>query len=152
MKTDDQFIQDFNASHYYVNKVANWFQSRGIRARLFSHRLRPDVSKRELYRDDGDIEVTLRVGVKHRTNINFTTIEDYPFPTIFVDSVSSMDSNKSDLYGMTICSQDGKYMIIIPKSTMPQWKKTTVMDKRSNQECTFYEVDKHLCACVKLEG
>jgi hypothetical protein len=150
MKADQQFVEDFLDSNAYVNVVAYWLTSKGITARILPNKLRPDVKVRHKYYDQGDIEITMKVEVKHR-GFDFTTQADYPYPTILIDKAYNIRQKIKDLYAYAILSKSGEACAFVLKSTRKHWRKVEKFDNVAKENAVFYEVPKEYAAFVNIK-
>ena len=151
MKSDADFIKDFDASHKYVKMVADWFERKGIKTRKQEPQLRPTFETRGQYRDNGDFEIVLKVEVKHRCNIDFTCEVDYPYPTVFVDAAEKMDADRlKNLYGVFVLNKAGTVAAFIPRGTLSHWQKVERYDPTYQRMSLFYAVPKELCHFITI--
>lgn len=150
MKPDAQFVNDFLQSSQYVNLVAYWFSVNGISSRILPNMLRPEVGRRFDFMDNGDIEIHLKVEVKHRS-IDFTSRDDYPYPTILIDEVYKVDKKSRDLYAYVILNERADTCIMIYKYTISKWRKVEKRDRTAGEARMFYEVPKEFGIFMRLE-
>jgi len=144
-----RFVERFKESAQYVNQVAYWLDSRGLRARVIPCALRPSHDQWKDYADTGDIEVTLLVEVKHR-QLEFTCHDDYPYATVVVDEVYKLDAKRSQLYAYVILNRAATHAVVVPRHTWQQWQRMSRQDHIAGRVCEFYVVDKGLCNFVEL--
>lgn len=75
----------------------------------------------------------------------FTGPDDYPYSTVFIDTVSGFDNKKVTPAVVIIISQQTGSILVVPvKSTRQHWEKETkYIPGRGHQE-TCYAIDPHL--------
>ena len=93
MRTHEQFLSELVISNEAVAKVAASFLSRGVPVTVRPTFQAPTFEQRGEYSDDGDLEIVLRIEVKHR-GILFTGRDDYPYPTAIIDQCSNFDKKR----------------------------------------------------------
>lgn len=64
------------------------------------------------------------VEVKWKHSVNFTSLDQYPYATVFLDRI-----NKPPADLTVVVNRDLTHGIFIPLSTKPQWVEQQVMDK-----------------------
>jgi hypothetical protein len=156
MKNQDEFIKDWIESHGTVSKVCAWLRRIGVEAFLRPPSLRPTEAERWEFSDDGDIAIVedcqiKRVEVKTR-NLEFSTRETYPYPTVFIDETYHVDRlDHIPLLAYVIVSRDRMHCCVIPAHTKDQWGKVTVHDASQGRDCTNYAADPDLCDWRRLD-
>ncbi len=144
MDSDEDFLRDFDASAKAVNKFASRMRRRGVCMWLPPTEVRPDSSVRADYSDNGDLILQGRVEHKVRT-IDFTTRDDYPFPTVIVDEKRIEDGKAEDpVIAYVIENKAGTHAAVVYGWTKPRWQTMTRFDRLRDRERTFYVVSKSL--------
>jgi hypothetical protein len=152
MKDENSFIRDLGHSRVAVNQFAAKCRERGIAVWLPPERTRPDESVRSEYSDDGDLMLQGRVEHKVRTNITFSSRDDYPYETVIVDEVYKEDQKASDPPLMYVIEDRTRtYAAIVYGWTRKYWRKETKPDPIQRRECTFYTVDKRHVRFCRVE-
>ena len=90
------FEIDLIESHRHVVRMAYELTLKGHDVMIPGLHIRPDVTQRASFTDSGDLRVKWNdkwrtVEVKHRRNIPFTSMQDYPYERVIVDSCISYD-------------------------------------------------------------
>lgn len=150
-KFDPNFESDLKESQPYVELAAEWLRKVGCVAEVQPLKVRPDASKMGDYADDGDIHLirangkTARAEVKHR-GLHFTSLRDYPYPTVIVDNAHTFDNakKKPELY-VIINKLATHGALIRVEFSRHAWVKTVKMDRGKNRNRTLYECPKELC-------
>ncbi len=136
MKSDEEFLKDYETSVDVVGQVVEWLKTKGYNCREIPSDIRPDSSVRMEYMDDGDIEVIQRCEVKYR-QIDFDSVEAFPFPTVFIDEeYKLLRHHPATLYGYVIVNKSRTGMLLIPRSTRKLWIRDTRWDKTQKRDCT----------------
>jgi len=150
MKTDSQFIAALSESQAHVAGVAAWLQGVGCDVLIRPTLIRPDFESRNEYIDGGDIEIRQRIEVKHRS-IEFTSREDYPYPTVIVDEQFKIDRiPRARLWGYVILNESGTHACCIRSATKEQWSTVRRFDRKDGQERAFYVCPKDACSFCKI--
>lgn len=144
MDSDDDFLRDFDASNRAVNRFAARMRAKGVTLWLPPVSVRPSSDVRAQFSDDGDLLLQGRVEHKVRT-INFTSRDDYPFPTVIVDEKRIEDGKAGDpVLAYVIENQAGTHAAIVYGWTKPKWQTIQRFDRLRDRERTFYVVAKSL--------
>ena len=138
MMPDDQFIESLHQSKEFVQKAAEWLAGQGFEIFVRPTVVRPDWDSRHEFADNGDLEIRMRIEVKHR-DLDFTCREDYPFDTVIVDEVFKVDRiPKNHLYGYVILNQACTHAGLIGGKTRPTWTTFEKYDNRISENRSFY--------------
>lgn len=82
--------------------------------------------------------------VKSR-NLRFTGPEDYPYPTVFIDTVPGWDSKAVMPAVVVVVSQKTEAILVVPvKSTRPYWTEETIYIPSRGHLETNYTIKPHL--------
>lgn len=98
--------------------------------------IRPSAEKRFEYSDFGDIEITKKIEVKQR-NFNFTSVEDYPYETIFISEIYRMKKLLPQLEAVIVVSGDGSHAASVSAATVGYWVVDAKWDSKQGRECEF---------------
>lgn len=122
MIDEELFSQLWALSRENQYLVAGALAKQGYFVRIIPSLLRPTVEEWREYVDDGDLELTQRIELKHRRDIDFHSVEDYPFPTVIVDEVRKADlKHRVTLFGYMILNASLTGYLFIPRSTRAEW-------------------------------
>lgn len=139
MKPDVDFRELFYRAREVQFAMANNLQARGHCVRLMTNALTPNREQRFEYTDEGDIEIRLRVEVKHWPKIDFHSLADVPYPNVIVDSADSLERNQAlGLYAYTIVNASMSAYLLIPVWTRKAWFKERRHDRREQRDRDFY--------------
>lgn len=81
--------------------------------------------------------------VKSRS-VSFTGIHDYPYETVFVDTVEGWLQKRSDPVAVAVVSQVTGGVVMIPCKTEGLWGRRTVFDGKRGFEITVFECGRGL--------
>lgn len=81
--------------------------------------------------------------VKSRS-VSFTGIHDYPYGTVFVDTVEGWLQKRSYPVAVAVVSQVTGGVVMIPVKTQPLWGERTVFDGKRGFEITVFECERNL--------
>lgn len=146
MKGNKEFTEDFFNSFGAVFVVGAYLKRLGFNVTVPVPEIRPDVSERMKYMDEGDLLVSMPVQIKERS-ISFTCQDDYPYDTIFIDEQYKV---KKDTFMYVIVSSDNAHAAIIKRGTRAKWVTQTIYDQKQGRECTNRCCPKELAVFVKL--
>jgi len=96
--------------------------------RVTATRIAPDASLHKEYADSGDLEISLRIEVKQRHNVSFTSRKDIPGGELIVCAVHSFNHNPPFAY--IHLDDDASHAAIILSSDSGKWVKRRIHDKR----------------------
>ena len=141
------FIDDLKTGYYYQGLVNTYFLDYGFKTTFHPLKIRPNFNVRRGFTDNGDLIINtpsrdIVVEIKSRA-IKFTCIADYPFKTVFIESLSRW-SKKVKPAAIIVISQKTKAMIVVPVSTEKQWTTKTTGHKRDRIASQRLEADKKL--------
>lgn len=144
MKTDHAFIRDLDRSRQAVNAFAAKAREAGWDVWLPPESVRPDSAVRLSYSDSGDMAVMLRVEHKKRWNIRWTSRDDYPFDTVYIDEVYKDGHDRSNPLGWYVIEDaTGEHLAIVQWTTRSDWTiAENVWDAHQNRYCRMYQIDK----------
>ena len=154
MKSDKQFLGDLSASRRAVNEFADKLRECGLQAWLPPERTRPDASVRDQYADAGDLMLQGRVEHKVRTNLNFTSKEDYPYQTVFIDEAYKVDA-KADTPVLAYVIENATRTVaaVVYGWTRDHWQIEEVFDSKQGRCCRNYTVPlKYVRFCPPQEA
>lgn len=143
LKDEKRFREESAYSYEAAEFLAARLTADGWPARVVPLSLRPTFADRAAYADDGDVFidllVTLRVESKRRRE-NFTSPEDFKFPTIIVDNVSSYDAKSIKPWCYFVQNEYRTACLEINvKQTRDQWKINTRPNRKSGHITEVYE-------------
>ncbi len=153
-KDDPGFVADIIKSETSVFAVARTFIAQGADVYIPGRAIRSHIEDRSLYADSCDFEfrgsskIWRKAEVKHRPDLDFTSPEDFPFPTVFVDR-----AHKIETRGPTttfIVNKSLTFCFIIRPDTQPNWVKVEKYDTHLKRKSSIYECPKHLCRFMPI--
>jgi hypothetical protein len=142
---DPNFIEDLEDSKEFVWMAARWLSELGYNVTIKPTFVRPSVENMGEYSDNGDLEIVQRVEVKHRPDIEFTSKESFPYPTIIVDVAHVWDRAKPKPFAYIIFNADASGCLVVKGSTNNRWEKVSKFDTKKNRQREFYECPLELC-------
>jgi len=157
VKSDDEFKAALQESQPAVQVAYRWLLSKGYSATVPPTVERPDFETRMSYQDKGDIILhkdgkDLRVEVKGR-DLHFTSAEDFPYPTIFIDEDYKVDDPKKPIETLSayiILNADLTYAAIIRAATRDRWTLEEHWDPTNQDYRTNYVIARRYAVYVKM--
>jgi hypothetical protein len=119
--------------------VATELGKRGHRVRVVPNTVSPNVEERWSHTDEGDLEITQRVEVKHWPKIDFKSRDEVPYTDIIVDEAYKIDKkHQTPFYAYIIVNASMTGGLLIPIWSKAFWFKSTRHDRREGQSREFY--------------
>lgn len=81
--------------------------------------------------------------VKSRS-FHFTSVDDYPYETAFVDTVEGWLAKRQHPVAVCVVSQRSGGVVVVPVSSAPMWGKRRVFDSKRGFEVDVFECPKDL--------
>lgn len=79
--------------------------------------------------------------VKSRS-LTFTGVEDYPYPTVFVDTAEGWHAKEGKAVAVAVVSQVTGAVVVVPVSTEPMWGVGKVFDSKRGFDIDVLECPK----------
>jgi hypothetical protein len=146
-RTDAEFKAKLKESRPAVRKVAQWLNRHGFDATVCPELERPDVSQREQYSDDGDIDVllkgkTVKVDAKGNPTYSFT-MNNWPgggksWNTIICESVYNIDRKGTYWRIFQVNKGLNCAIVINPAKSRELWSKRLVWERSSRRKKWYY--------------
>lgn len=144
-KNDDLFFSELEKGHRYTIEVARRLRLLGIDANITQITKRIHVDDRDLYEDEADIIIPgsplYVVEVKSR-DLYFECAHDFPYQTIFVDTVNGWDKKNPKPIAVVNVSRQTLGMAVIRASTSAHWGIKIAHDHVRDINDTFYIMDR----------
>ena len=151
MKGDKEFVRLLNNSNDVVRMVASKLYKDGYNVRILPSLISPDAESRWDYVDDGDMEIIQRIEVKYKPEIDFKSIDDFPYEDIIIDEAYKVDKKyTSTLFTYIIVNKSKTGYLIIPIWTKQHWFKETKFDRREKENREFYLINKKYVRYMEL--
>lgn len=133
-----EFLDRLSGSATGVMRVASWLAKRSFNVRITPMPVWATKAERQArWQDGGDIEIIKRIEVKRRA-IPFTTAEDYPYPSVFIDEVYKVDEALRDVEYWVILNHDMSHMAMVRPSTRRHWLIEEHFDPIQKRVCRWY--------------
>lgn len=152
-KPDNEFLRDLDESMLDEIIAAQWLVRIGFPVTWIPKTVRPSYEERYDYVDDGDLLLPTRMEVKRRKgdDMDFTTLDEYPHKTVFVDEVYKVDrKHRLPLFSYIVLNRTRTHAIAIPRHTQNRWVKETVSDRKQGRKCHNYACPKELCSIYDI--
>lgn len=128
----------------YEAKVATFLRDAGLEVQEPEKSWRTDAKDAFAGRYANEIDLLVegqRVSVKSR-DLAFTSADDFPFDTIFVDTCRKWVIKDPAPVAIVCVSQKTDAMIWLPSATRSSWTTRTRWDRVRNYRDTFFEAHK----------
>lgn len=160
---DPTCVEDIRESHKTTTEiVAPWLGRLGYVVDVRPLRIRPTFEQRRFYSDKGDLYISnpspggpflyerVRIEVKRRLELLFTSRASFPYPTIIVDFAPSWDRADPQPYGYVIVNAPGTHAAVVHGSSSAAWVRTTRYDRRIERWRSYVECPIDRASFVKL--
>jgi hypothetical protein len=147
-ENDDLFRELLAVGHRWAGVVAAYLRNAGLDVEITPMEWRKTIEHRGEFADEYDLSVIgarvpIHVDVKSRA-LGFTTPEDYPYPTAFVDTVSGWDAKAHKPSAIVLVSQLTGAMLVIPRTSADKWTRAWSRDHVRGIDDWFYMIDRSL--------
>jgi len=146
------FFDQLDIGHRYVLIVGSRLLAAGLTVRAPPSERRQRVEDRHQWQQDVDLYVgradpalpgtPLAIEVKSR-GLQFTGPTDFPYPTVFVDTVSGWDARRPPPSAVVIVSQQTGAMIVVRGARRGAWRKILTFDRQRRIHDTWYAAPRH---------
>jgi len=135
---DPRFKNRWKKGEGYTTLIAQRLRTDGLAVVEPEKRFRESFKDRKAFEDEVDLVVNgRRVEVKSRKPV-WTTLADFPFPDIFVDTVKKWDGHaEAPVAMMNICQSTGA-IIVVPGKSHALWTRREERDNYSGCLDRFY--------------
>ena len=139
MSNFDKFAKHLEKSISGVFIGAQVFHKKGYTVKINPSLLAPSSSEWEIYADNGDLEVSMRVEVK-QSGYDFTDHSDFPFKDPIVCGKNAWDRAMPKPRFIMLLNKAGTRFSLISADTREHWFVRELNDKRYGPEYTqeFY--------------
>lgn len=143
-RDDPTFVEDLARSREAVEVAARWLGSLGLPVIVHPTFVRPSADRMAEYADGGDLGIVQRVEVKRRS-LAFTSADDYPFDTVFVDARHCFDRARPKPYAYLILNRDMSCAIRVDvRATIGSWQVVEGLDRSKGRDRAWYACPKSL--------
>lgn len=153
VKPTEEFTQLLRNARDVSFIVADNLTRRGHRVRILPSSWSNTIGQPGQYVDDGDLEITQRVEVKHWPHIDFQSREQVPYPNIIVDEVYKIEKrHEVPLYAYIIVNASMTGYLLIPIWTQQSWFKQARHDRREGHHREFYFCPRELTHFLRMRA
>jgi|OpeIllAssembly_1097287.scaffolds.fasta_scaffold00492_8 hypothetical protein len=150
MENDELFRKELAEGQKYERIVAGWLAEEGISVKVPPQKCRPHVRERHHYGGGKQCDIILVdldevLEVKSR-NEEFTCVEDFPYPTIFVDTVWAWERKPKKPLAVVVVSQlTERGRFVIPRFTSERWVKVAKHDTVRDTDRIWWSAPRDCC-------
>lgn len=141
---DKLFFKELKEGYEWQKLAATFFEDRGLTVQMPELSIRDSFEEAGEYLDTKDLLVNGHIiEVKSRRE-KFTSAEDFPYSTIFVDTVAGYDSKVTKPLAYVMISRETKTMLCLPSWKRPKyWTQEKRFDRIRKIYETFYMCPKN---------
>lgn len=143
---DELFLSECEKGHKWERYVAHFLSLQGLKIDIEEQTLRKTIAEADQYKNTIDLECKgVRIEVKSR-DIVFHTVNDFPYETILVDTVSGWEAKDPPPHLVLCVSQKTGAMIFLPATSKSKdkWFQRQRFDHVRKITDNFYEAPKHM--------
>ena len=118
---DDLFFEEARVGQMYIEKVANQLRAEGLEVEVPELVLRDSIDEASNWLNTKDIICRGRVLEVKSRRIGFTTPEDFPYPTILVDTVSGWEAKSEKPFAYLCISHQTEAIIATRGHDSSKW-------------------------------
>jgi len=140
----EKFRAELEIGHHWELRVAYYLLCQGFVVQVPRLRFRKNLEELPEYRDQKDIWIgkdRFHLEVKSR-NLEFTSVDDFPYDTALVDTVKGWEAKWPRPFAVVMVSQKTGERIIAPTTLQDHWQKKIRYDNYRGFEDEFYEAPK----------
>ena len=115
------FFREARAGQRYIEKVAERLRAEGLLLEVPPLTLRPTIDQAAAYLDTKDILCRGRVLEVKSRRVDFTRPEDFPYPTMLVDTVSGWQAKEEKPFAYVCISQKTEVIIATRGTDASNW-------------------------------
>ena len=142
----DLFLQELEIGSKWAEHAAKELNANGILCKATEMRVaQSEAEVQEFTENDQDVVLLDGSGhfeVKSR-RLSFTNYLNYPYDTVFLDTVSGWEQKKTKPLAFLIVSQETGAIIVVPTNTYSEWETTTAFDRIRKFTDTWYTAHRH---------
>jgi hypothetical protein len=129
IESPEKFRERWEKGEKQTDLIAERLRSDGLDVKAPQRTFRKTYADRKNYKDETDLIVNgRRIEVKSR-RFNWTSLDDYPYDTIFVDTVKKWDGHKVKPLASINVSQVTGAVVVVPGKSSGEWMKVSAKDK-----------------------
>lgn len=144
-QNDELFLKELEEGHAWQSYPALFFKLHGLKVEVPRLTIRENIEEADKWKNSIDLFVEDVPFENKSRNEEFTYSGDFPYETIFVDTVEGYDAKEVKPYGYIMVSKPTGCLLWLPSSTPGKWTKEKKFDNTRQITCEFYMSDvKHL--------
>jgi 4-hydroxy-3-methylbut-2-enyl diphosphate reductase IspH len=148
----DLFLQELETGSKWAEYAAKELTAKGIPCKATEMRIAQSEAEVQDFTEN-DQDVVLLDGSGHfevkSRRLTFTNHLNYPFDTVFVDTVSGWQQKKVKPIAYLIVSQETGAIVVVPSNTASEWKTTTTFDRIRKFTDTWLTAHRHQMLTLK---
>ena len=139
-ENDELFIKELKEGHEWQSYPALFFKLHGLKVEMPKLTIRENISEADKWKDSFDFIIE-DLPFEHKSrNIEFTCPQDYPYDTVFIDTVKGWDQ-KAIKPSYIFTSKTTGCMLWLPAMYSEKFTKVTKFDRVRNINEEFYVID-----------
>lgn len=143
-KNDKLFLSELKIGHQWQYLPALFFKLNNFDVEVPELKIRKSIKEASKFIDTVDLKVNgIEIEVKSR-NESFTSPENFPYSTVFVDTVSGFNNKTNKPFAYVMISRSTGCMLWLPTSTYKKWGTEFKFDRVRKIREQFYNADKKL--------
>lgn len=138
-KNDELFKKELEKGHFWQTCVATFLKEEGLEVEAPGLEIRDQIQDAFKFINTKDLIAAGEIIEVKSRNLSFTSGHDYPYKTIFIDTVSGWEAKKPKPFAYVMVSQITGCMIWTPGNSKKGWTVTRNRDRVRRIEVINYE-------------
>lgn len=143
-ENDELFFKELKLGHSWQAYPALFLTLHGFKVEMPNLSIRENINEADKYKNSADIIINGKILECKSRNESFTSISDFPYETIIVDTVSGYDAKNPKPLAYIMISKITGSMLCLPSLMSSKWVKKSIKDQTRRILDEFYMANKGL--------
>lgn len=144
-QNDDLFFQKLEDGQEYAEYIASCLRNAGLPAVAAGVTRRRSIEEAKNFSNTKDVLACGKILEAKSRRRKFTSPRNYPFTTIFVDTVSGWRAKLEKPFAYVFVSQITRAILWLPGTDDSDWQIRRAYDRERGIEDDFYEAPREWC-------
>lgn len=143
-QNDELFFSELKTGHSWQSLPALFLTLQGFKVEMPNLTIRENIREADKYKNSADLIINGKIIECKSRNETFTNINDFPYETIIVDTVSGYEAKEQKPTAYIMVSKSTGSMLCLPSLSSSKWIKKSIKDQIRKILDEFYMADKKL--------
>jgi len=143
-QNDELFFSELKQGNSWQALPALFLTLQGFKVEMPNLTIRENIQEADKYKNSVDLVINGKILECKSRNEKFTSINDFPYETIIVDTVSGYDAKNPKPTAYIMISKVTGSMLCLPSHSSSKWTKKDIKDQTRQILDEFYMADKKL--------